>query len=78
MHRYEQLGLIQGKNTWFERADVRDLNGELIRQKIGQLEIFRNQTIPEIDLVMGGPSCQGFSRAGKRSADDPRNLLFGE
>lgn len=23
MNRHEQLGLIQGKNTWFERADIR-------------------------------------------------------
>ena len=27
------------------------MNGELIRQKIGQLEIFRNQTIPEDDYI---------------------------
>ena len=29
-HRHEQLGLIQGKNTWFERADIRNLTGEVI------------------------------------------------
>ena len=26
-HRHEQLGLIQGVNTWFERADIRNLTG---------------------------------------------------
>lgn len=31
---------------------------------------------PEIHLVIGGPPCQGFSVAGKRKADDPRNYLF--
>ncbi len=30
----------------------------------------------EIDVVIGGPSCQGFSTHGKRDANDPRNLLF--
>lgn len=29
-----------------------------------------------IDLVAGGPPCQGFSFAGRRDKDDPRNFLF--
>lgn len=77
-HRHEQLGLIQGQNTWFERADIRNLRGDFINQKIRELEMFRNQEIPEIDLMIGGPSCQGFSRAGRRDKADPRNLLFKE
>lgn len=32
---------------------------------------------PQIDVVMGGPPCQGFSQKGKRlSINDPRNFLF--
>ena len=77
-HRHEQLGLIQGKNTWFEKADIKNLHGDFIKQKISELEIFRNKEVPEIDLIIGGPSCQGFSRAGRRNKEDPRNLLFGE
>jgi len=30
----------------------------------------------EVDLVIGGPSCQGFSTHGKRDPNDPRNFLF--
>jgi DNA (cytosine-5)-methyltransferase 1 len=77
-HRHEQLGLIQGKNTWFERTDIRDLTGEDIHRHISELEIFRGKDVPEIDLMIGGPSCQGFSRAGRRDKSDPRNMLFGE
>lgn len=77
-NRHTQLGLIQGKNTWFERSDIRDLTGEIIRERISKLEIFQGKEIPEIDLMIGGPSCQGFSRAGKRDKSDPRNMLFGE
>lgn len=29
-----------------------------------------------VDLVVGGPPCQGFSTAGKKNEDDPRNNLF--
>ena len=32
----------------------------------------------QIDILTGGPPCQGFSIAGKRAVDDPRNSLFME
>ncbi|WP_186152712.1 DNA cytosine methyltransferase [Burkholderia gladioli] len=31
-----------------------------------------------IDLLVGGPPCQGFSMAGRRQHDDPRNQLFAQ
>lgn len=31
-----------------------------------------------IDVLVGGPPCQGFSMAGRRQHDDPRNQLFGQ
>lgn len=77
-HRHEQLGLIQGKNTYFQRKDIRELTGEDIKNAVESLEDFKGKPIPDIDLVIGGPSCQGFSRAGRRDKKDPRNMLFGE
>ena len=65
-NRHKQLGLIQGVNSWFERSDIKDLTGEIIKNRISQLEIFKGQEFPVIDLMIGGPSCQGFSRAGRR------------
>lgn len=78
MNRHEQLGLHQDVNTHFHRGDIRELNGEVIREAVQNLEIFRNQDVPEIDAVFGGPPCQGFSRAGRRDPNDPRNMLFRE
>lgn len=30
----------------------------------------------EVDVIIGGPPCQGFSISGKRMIDDPRNKLY--
>lgn len=29
-----------------------------------------------VDIIIGGPPCQGFSISGKRMIDDPRNILY--
>ena len=40
---------------------------------------FVNDTgVKDIDILVGGPPCQGFSLAGKRDKKDPRNSLFME
>lgn len=76
INRHEQLGLIQGYNTHFELADIKDLTGDLINESIANLEIFKGKEVPHIDAIFGGPPCQGFSRAG--NPNDPRNKLFKE
>ncbi|MED4286465.1 DNA cytosine methyltransferase [Priestia megaterium] len=78
MNRHEQLGLIQGYNTYFKRSDIKNLNKAKINRYIQKLKIFERKKIPEIDAIFGGPPCQGFSRAGRRDKGDPRNALFKE
>jgi DNA (cytosine-5)-methyltransferase 1 len=41
-------------------------------------EFVKETNITEIDILVGGPPCQGFSLAGKRDKKDPRNSLFME
>lgn len=52
-------------------ADIRNLTGEMILKELGMKR-------GDLDLVVGGPPCQGFSHAGKREVDDPRNNLVFE
>ncbi len=74
--RHKQLGLIQGKNTWLEVSDIKNISGNFIRNKIKNLTDFIK--VEEVDLVFGGPPCQGFSRAGRQNEEDERNFLFKE
>jgi DNA (cytosine-5)-methyltransferase 1 len=41
-------------------------------------EWLSDEEIGDTPLVVGGPPCQGFSVAGKRDPNDPRNRLFRE
>jgi DNA (cytosine-5)-methyltransferase 1 len=46
--------------------------GKLLKTYEAQLESLSGK----IDVLVGGPPCQGFSSAGHRKHDDPRNRLF--
>ena len=54
------------------------LETEVIAEDICKVDVKAvHKKYPSIDVVMGGPPCQGFSQKGKRlSLDDPRNYLF--
>lgn len=47
--------------------------------QIGDVASVRADTLPKIDLLIGGSPCQGFSFSGKQlNFDDPRSKLFFE
>ena len=39
-------------------------------------EFAAGPSVPSVDVVIGGPPCQGFSALGRQRKDDPRNLLW--
>ena len=48
-------------------------------EHIGSVVDVKAEDLPEIDLLIGGSPCQGFSFAGKQlNFDDPRSKLFFE
>lgn len=58
--------------TIVETADIRELDAEAIMAELGLKK-------GELDLIAGGPPCQGFSiNAPIRSTEDARNHLFKE
>lgn len=48
-------------------ADLANLSPETVKERIGNAQV---------DVIIGGPPCQGFSIAGKRIVDDERNSLY--
>lgn len=46
---------------------------------VNNLQIIVNyidQIHKKVDIIVGGPPCQGFSLTGPRNFDDPRNQLY--
>lgn len=59
-------------NVDLEVADIRNISNEYIKEKLGS---------KIIDVIIGGPPCQGFSIAGnigRKFLEDERNSLFRE
>lgn len=77
-NRHKQLGLVEGVDTHFELADIKELTSDKIFQSINSLRYGNIFERGNVDVIFGGPPCQGFSRLGKRDSKDPRNMLFHE
>ena len=54
-------------HTDFLMKDICQVTTEEIKQLIG------NQ---KVDIIIGGPPCQGFSNMGNKNSADPRNLYL--
>ena len=51
-------------------------NANFLPNDIKSIAVDDLKEFSDIDLLIGGPPCQGFSLAGKRDVNDERNTLF--
>ncbi|MGM0594571.1 MAG: DNA cytosine methyltransferase [Pseudomonadota bacterium] len=68
--RYAETYAINHPETFVDQRDIRTVDARAIRKKLGLKK-------GELDLLAGGPPCQGFSiNAPIRTDKDERNHLF--
>lgn len=61
------------KKKFKETVETRDIRSKEVKEKL--YEAVKNV---KVDIIVGGFPCQGFSMAGYRVVDDPRNSLYKE
>lgn len=72
---HKEIASITYARNLFHQVVTDDICLPETKQRL--YDIVREQTGGAgVDIVVGGPPCQGFSMAGKRLADDPRNQLY--
>ena len=74
----QELHPQPGLTLAFNHPDTVVMVGDIRELDLDVMEGMVSNGYPgrEIDVVVGGPPCQGFSTAGKKIEGDPRNSLF--
>lgn len=62
------------KTYQYNHPNAKTILADLELESVSQ--IIKSNKISKIDIIIGGPPCQGYSLAGKRNINDERNLLY--
>ena len=68
------FSMVAAYDQWAAAAATYRAN---LGDHVHEVEISESMILPECDIIVGGPPCQGFSSAGMRRHDDHRNSLIG-
>jgi DNA (cytosine-5)-methyltransferase 1 len=66
----------KAKQTFEHNLDHDCMLADLEEVSVREIEEYFDIRKAEVDIIVGGPPCQGFSTVGKRESDDPRNRLW--
>lgn len=83
MAGYRELLAVEWDNNAVETfrlnfPEVPVYHGDIAALSVDECLRLAGVGVGELDVLDGSPPCQGFSTAGKRQIDDPRNSLFRE
>lgn len=74
--------IVLGIDCWKDAIETFRYNHKNSKGLVADLfvespeDINKELRVDSVDLIIGGPPCQGFSIAGKRIVDDERNKLY--
>ena len=74
--------IILGIDKWQDAIETFNFNHKNSNGVVADLltlspeTVSKKEKINNVDVIIGGPPCQGFSIAGKRIVDDERNQLY--
>jgi DNA (cytosine-5)-methyltransferase 1 len=78
----KKFEVVLGVDIWETALNTFKVNHEgtnLLKADITELpDDYWEKLSQQIDVIIAGPPCQGFSMSGKRQANDERNSLFKE
>jgi len=78
------FSVLAGLDNWEEALvtyrrnfpDTKTLNTDIEKVTATEINTVLESNAGKIDVIIGGPPCQGFSVSGKRLLNDPRNKLY--
>jgi DNA (cytosine-5)-methyltransferase 1 len=82
--RQAGFSVLAGLDNWEEALvtyrcnfpDTKTINADIEKITPAEIDASLKNSAAKIDVIIGGPPCQGFSVSGKRLMNDPRNKLY--